>query len=103
MSVQTPSTPETGHPQLSLPEPKQQKLLAPPRKKGKGWLWLLFAVALGAAAYYFVLPMLKTSQSTAAPGGKGGKKGGGTIPVVAARAKSGGIGVYFSGLGVVTP
>jgi multidrug efflux system membrane fusion protein len=103
MSVQTPSTPETGHPQLSLPEPKQQKLLAPPPKKGKGWLWLLFAVALGAVAYYFILPMLKPSQSAATPGGKGGKKGGGTIPVVAARAKSGAIGVYFSGLGVVTP
>jgi multidrug efflux system membrane fusion protein len=105
MSVQTTTTPETGLPPLALPEPKQQKLLPPPEKKGRGWLWLMIIIALGAAAYYFlVLPRLKSAQSSTAPAGKGGgKKGGGTIPVVAARAKRGSIGVYYSGLGVVTP
>jgi len=106
MSVQTPpSTTEEGRPPLSLPAPKPQKLLAPPPKKSRFWLWLLIAIALGAAVYEFiVVPRLKTDQTANAPGGKGGgKKGGGTIPVVAARAKSGAIGVYYSGLGVVTP
>jgi multidrug efflux system membrane fusion protein len=104
MTVQTPSTHETGQPPLALPEPKHQKLLPPPEKKSRGWLWLIIAIALGAAAYQFlILPRLKTAQSTSTPPGKGGKKGGGAIPVVAARAKHGGIGVYFSGLGVVTP
>src|ERR1700693_3052100 len=106
MSVQTPpSTTEEGRPPLSLPAPKKQKLLAPPPKKSRFWLWLLIFIALGAAVYEFVVvPRLKTDQTANAPGGKGGgKKGGGVIPVVAARAKSGPIGVYYSGLGVVTP
>jgi multidrug efflux system membrane fusion protein len=105
MSVQTPSTPETGQPPLVLPEPKHQKMLPPPEKKSRAWLWIIIIIALGAAAYQFlILPRLNNAQTTAAPGGKGGgKKGGGTIPVVAARAKSGPIGVYYSGLGVVTP
>ncbi len=104
MSVQTPSTPETGRPPLALPEPKQTKLLAPPPKKGKGWLWLILAIVLGVVVYRFVvLPRLNNTPTSATPGGKGGKKGGGVIPVVAARAKSGPIGVYYTGLGVVTP
>jgi multidrug efflux system membrane fusion protein len=104
MSVQTPSTPEAGRPPIALPEPKPQKALPPPQKKSRGWLWLLIFIALGAAAYQFlILPRLKTTPATSAPGGKGGKKGGGTIPVVAARAKNGAIGVYYTGLGVVTP
>jgi multidrug efflux system membrane fusion protein len=56
-------------------------------------------------AAYFLWPKIKALQSTQSPAptsGKG-KKGGGTTPVVAARAKKGNIGVYYSGLGAVTP
>jgi multidrug efflux system membrane fusion protein len=38
-----------------------------------------------------------------ASGGRGGRGGGGSIPVVAVRAHTGNIGVYFTGLGTVTP
>src|SRR5689334_2183273 len=36
-------------------------------------------------------------------GGRGGRGGGGPSPVVAVRAHTGNIGVYFNGLGTVTP
>jgi multidrug efflux system membrane fusion protein len=102
MNVQTPSTIETSRPPAA-PEFKKSEPPAP--KKGKGWLWLILAIVVGVAAYrYLVLPRLNPTQTTNAPPSKGGgKKGLGTIPVVAARAKRGGLGVYFTGLGVVTP
>ncbi len=104
MSVQTPLTPETSRPLHELPEPRPAKLPPPPAKKGKGWLWLLLAVALGVAAYrYLVLPRLNATGTATPSTGKAGKKGLGTIPVVAARAKRGNIGVFYTGLGVVTP
>jgi multidrug efflux system membrane fusion protein len=67
-------------------------------------VWLVVLVVVGVAAY-FLYPKFKGSDSApapAAPTGKG-KRGGGTTPVVAARAKLGNIGVYYSGLGAVTP
>lgn len=69
------------------------------------WLWLVILVVLGAAAYRYGLPYLKQVQAArtpAAPAGRTGR-GGGVPPVVAARAVKGNIGVYLTGLGVVTP
>src|SRR5215472_11184326 len=105
MSVQTPSTPETSRPLPELPAPRPQKQLEAPPKRGKGWLWLILAIVLGVVVYrYVVQPRLNSTTGTAAPPtGKAGKKGGGAIPVVAAKAKRGSIGVYYTGLGVVTP
>ena len=72
----------------------------PPRRRG---LWLILTVllllALGA---YFLWPRIPGS----ATGGGASKSGGGgpaAIPVVAAGARKGDIGVYFTGLGAVTP
>jgi membrane fusion protein, multidrug efflux system len=61
---------------------------------------------VGAAAYYFLIqPRLKQApQGKAPPNAAGSKKGGGgAIPVVVATAQKGNIGVYYTGLGVVTP
>jgi multidrug efflux system membrane fusion protein len=44
----------------------------------------------------------KSTKGDDASGGRGGR-GGGSIPVVAVRAQTGNIGVYFTGLGSVTP
>ena len=101
MNVQTPSELEPSKPKALLPEPPKKEQ----RSSSHFWLWLLIIAALGAAAYYFYyLPRLKSTQSTSEPApGKGGKKGGGTIPVVAAKVVRGNIGVYYTGLGVVTP
>ena len=75
----------------------------PPSSRGR-WVWLVLLVVVGAATYYF-WPQIKAFQNSPSPApttGKG-KKGGGTILVVAARAKKGNINVYDSGLGAVTP
>jgi multidrug efflux system membrane fusion protein len=43
------------------------------------------------------------TPSGGGPGGKKGRGGGGAIPIVAVKAQRGNIGVYYSGLGAVTP
>ena len=76
----------------------------PPRQKprSRAWVWLVVAAVLAAGAWYF-------SRDTihAAPSGKGAtgsaKKGSGAVPIVAAKARKGDIGVYITGLGSVTP
>ncbi|HZT32471.1 MAG TPA: MdtA/MuxA family multidrug efflux RND transporter periplasmic adaptor subunit [Bryobacteraceae bacterium] len=66
--------------------------------------WLFLAALAGAAAYYYYGPRLKPPQPAAsAPARAGFRRGPGIIPVVTAKAQRGNIGVYFNGLGVVTP
>ncbi len=68
-----------------------------------GWLWLVVLLALAAGAYYY-WPKISASQSGAAKAGadkKGGR--GGIPPVVTTKALRGDIGVYYTGLGAVTP
>jgi multidrug efflux system membrane fusion protein len=75
-----------------------------PRKSSRRWLWLPVLAMLAAGAWYL---WPKGGTTTAASSGaqtKGGKKGGsGVVPVVAAKARKGNIGVYIAGLGSVTP
>jgi multidrug efflux system membrane fusion protein len=76
-----------------------------PPSSSRRWVWLIALVAIAAAVYYF-WPQIKAYQATQTPApatGKGKKGAGGTTPVVAARAHKGNIGVYYSGLGAVTP
>jgi multidrug efflux system membrane fusion protein len=77
----------------------------PPRSSSRVWLWLVL-IAVVAAGAYFLWPKLKpgappANASPAAAGRKG--RGPGTLPVVAARASKGNIGVYINGLGNVIP
>ena len=99
MDPQTPSTLEPERPPAS-PEVRKPQ----PRSSSRLWLWLIFVVAAAAAAYY-LLPRLRQPQATAATQGKagGGRRGPLVIPVVTATAHKGNIGVYFTGLGIVTP
>jgi membrane fusion protein, multidrug efflux system len=68
-------------------------------------IWLVLLLLLGAGAYTV------WQRSSAAPTGglstKGGKKGdakgSAATPVVAVRARKGDVGVYYPGLGTVTP
>jgi len=67
-------------------------------------VWLLVLALAAAAAYFYwpkIVKMMPQSQEPAAKGTKG--RGAGLIPVTTAPAEKGGIGVYFTGLGVVTP
>jgi len=98
MSQTTPTEPQTV-----TPRPMAPVVAKPPSSKGR-WVWLAVLVLVAGAVYYF-WPKIKTftSSSTPAPTTGKGKKGGGVTPVVATRAHKGNIGVYFSGLGAVTP
>jgi multidrug efflux system membrane fusion protein len=70
----------------------------------RGWVWLVILVVLGAGAYYLWLKKTATPSSGAASAADS-KKGRGSpvTPVVAVKARTGDIGVYFTGLGAVTP
>jgi multidrug efflux system membrane fusion protein len=70
----------------------------PPRRH---WLWLsLFALLLLALGAYLLWP-----KGTGAKSGAASKAGAGPppIPVVAATSHKGDIGVYYTGLGAITP
>jgi membrane fusion protein, multidrug efflux system len=69
------------------------------------WLWLIFVVIV-AAGVYFLWPKSSDPKSSGAPskgaGGRGGRDAM-IAQVVGAKATRGDIGVYFTGLGAVTP
>jgi multidrug efflux system membrane fusion protein len=71
------------------------------------WRWWWAAILLIVIAAYFYWP--KATVAGKGPPGSGKSKSGksgeasAVTPVVAARARKGDIGVYFSGLGAVTP
>jgi multidrug efflux system membrane fusion protein len=78
----------------------------PQRRSSRSWLWLPLLAALAAGGWYLWSKGGIPTATTAASGKGSGKKGGGaggTIPVVAAKARRGSIGVYITGLGSVTP
>src|SRR5258706_16281410 len=78
------------------------------KSRNHNWLWVVVVLLLGADIYlYWRQPGAAARTEPVSPdqsakkAGRGG--GNGAIPVVAARARRGNIGVYFSGLGSVTP
>jgi membrane fusion protein, multidrug efflux system len=92
--------------------PKQfQHDLPPPPPRKRGWVWLV-VLAVIAGVGYWQWPRLKgflptggtQSQGTEKGSGRGrGRGSGGVSQVVAARATKGGIKVFVTGLGAVTP
>jgi multidrug efflux system membrane fusion protein len=74
------------------------------RPRRRWWLWLTLVVLLGLVLYHF-RPQANETKAAADSAGAGGRAGRGpmVIPVVAARAHKGDIGVYLTGLGAVTP
>ena len=92
----TPHPPAPHEPDSSPADPRRPS-------KGRWWILVLLLIA-GVAAYeYWHKPDGATASATS--DAKAGKKdgGGGVIPVVAARARRGNIGVYDPGIGSVTP
>lgn len=75
----------------------------PQRYSRRRWPWLLVLVLLAAGAYSF-RPKRAGSGSTTASSQVASRNARGTlaIPVVAAKARKGDIGVFFNGLGTVT-
>jgi membrane fusion protein, multidrug efflux system len=96
----------------ALAPPDEESLVGspPPRRKHR-WVGLIVLVLAGVGVYSF-WPKLEqmrarlaqTATGKAAKGHAGGRNQGPSIlPVVAARATRGSIGVYLTGLGAVTP
>ncbi len=68
------------------------------------WVWLVFSVVVLVAVVAYIVFRRPTAAQQAQPApGAGGPRGAMTVPVVAAKAQKGDIGVYFTGLGSVTP
>ncbi len=84
-------------------KPREGQPRAPRRRRG--WLWLFVLAAAASAAYYGWTKRSATPAPAAeAPArGAGRGRGLGPIAVVAVKARQGSIGVYFDGLGAVTP
>ena len=98
----TPSSLETNR----APAPPEVQPEPPRAASSRGWLWFFILLLIGAAAYYFFIqPRLKLAPPSDGkqPGAGSKKGGGGAIPVVTATAQKGNIGVYYTGLGAVTP
>jgi hypothetical protein len=68
------------------------------------WAWIVLALAVIALAMYWPhRGELASARISKGDGVKNAGKGPPAIPVVALRARTGNIGVYFYGLGAVTP
>jgi membrane fusion protein, multidrug efflux system len=105
MNLEQPNTLDRRDLQETMPSFRPME--PPPSGKPKkyGWIWLVILVVAGLGFYYYrshLTPAKAASDGAQSPGGRAGR-GGGAIPVVAAAARKGNIGVYFTGLGAVTP
>jgi multidrug efflux system membrane fusion protein len=93
---------------LSPPNPaapvKMTTTASPPAPQRRLWIWLLVLILVAAGVYY-LWPKSSASSTTAGSAKGAGKngKGAAATPVVAAKAYTGNIGIYYSGLGAVTP
>jgi membrane fusion protein, multidrug efflux system len=100
----------------ALAPPDVESLVgSPPPKRKRRWAWLTVLVLAGAGLYSFwpklqpELQQIRARLSPTVPGkADKGREGGrnrlpSVLPVVAARATRGHIGVYVTGLGAVTP
>ena len=86
----------TARPSKDVPGQKNR-----PRR---GWVWFSVLLLVGAGAYFLWPRNAGTKPGgTKGAAGKAGSRGPQATPVVAAKARKGDIGVYFTGLGAVTP
>src|SRR3977135_267831 len=99
-----PNAPSTSALEHVAPPPSKAVPSRKPRSSRRRWLWLSVLILLALLAYFLWQKNkgVKSGPDSAAAGKKGGK-GAAAIPVVATRARKGDIGVYFQGLGNVTP
>ncbi len=107
MNLEQPNTLDRHDVQETVPSFQMTEVPPPEKPKRYGWLWLVILVLVGLGVYFHYFrsqasPAKAASDSAQSPGGRSGR-GAGVIPVVAARASKGDIGVYYTGLGAVTP
>lgn len=75
----------------------------PDKPKRHGWVWLVILLLLGIGVYCYFHSHAKSAAATADAAKASAGASGKGIPVVLAPASKGDIGVYFTGLGAVTP
>lgn len=107
MNLEKPNTLDREEPQETMPSFGSSELAHPEKPKKSGWVWLVLLILAGVGVYFYYFRSHSGSAkaattSTQGPGGRAGR-GMGSIPVVAVSATKGDIGVYFTGLGAVTP
>jgi multidrug efflux system membrane fusion protein len=106
MNLEKPDTLDRQDPEETMPSYQMTEARPPGKPKRYGWLWLVILVLVGLGVYYYFRSRANSakaaSDSAQSPGGRPGR-GLGAIPVDAARARKGDIGVYDTGLGSVTP
>jgi multidrug efflux system membrane fusion protein len=97
------------HPQALLPPPPgsvppQETPPSPPKSRRRIWPWLLLLAVLIVAGMFFFSGGKKPAAAgqKGEAGGRGGR-GPAVTPVVVAKAQTGNIGVYVTGLGAITP
>jgi multidrug efflux system membrane fusion protein len=93
-----------GEPQLALPPPAGP---APPKHHRSMLKWIvliaLLAGGIWGGAHWYRTSGTFASGPAPSTGKRGSGKGTDTTPVIATKARRGNIGVYFNGLGTVTP
>jgi len=93
-----PLTEPEGLPRLSDETNREHEVRLLPRRR---WLWLTVLVVLAVAGVYLLVRL--RSHPSGAASRPGAARGPAVTPVTAATAHKGDIGLYFTGLGAVTP
>jgi len=94
-----PVSQQEGPPRLSTDRDREHSERRSPRRR---WLWLA-AIVVGAVALFLMLRLRGQPSKPAARAAAAAGRGAVATPVTAAKARTGDIGVYFTGLGAVTP
>jgi multidrug efflux system membrane fusion protein len=95
--VKTPA----AEPVIAAPSEDVRRTDARPPHRRRLWVSLFVLLLLGLGVY-FLWPKITASKSAGASS-KAAAKGPAPVPVVAATSRKGDIGVYYSGLGAITP
>jgi multidrug efflux system membrane fusion protein len=109
VSNETPEIEAPEHPQKLLPPPGGSVPAPPPppRRRHRWVYWALLALLVVGGFFWWSHGHGESASAASSGSAKAGKNGKNAapppIPVVAAQAKTGNIGVYVTGLGAITP